>query len=216
MGGVRARSKHQSRRSHGVIKTLWDLVRSAAGADREDASAARPSRGTPRTKPSIAAPRTQTAPRGAGRASMQDRYDAMSREMLAKHGVQVRKWRTAMTGVAWEAMDRSGVRRKWIEAPRPKGPMSAAVFLHEIGHHAIGLGAYRPRCLEEYHAWAFAIAEMEQRGLNVTEGVRRRMHASLHYAIAKAGRRGLKRIPPELEPFAAPPAKRRRTAASRT
>lgn len=86
--------------------------------------------------------------------------------------------------------------------------MSAAVFLHEIGHHAIGLGAYKPRCLEEYHAWAFAIAEMERRGLNVTDGVRRRMHASLHYAVAKANRRGLKEIPQELEAFTTPPQKR--------
>lgn len=136
---------------------------------------------------------------------MQDRYDAMTREMLARYGVKVRKWRSGMTGVAWTVVGNDGSVRRFIEAPRPKGPMSAAVFLHEIGHHAIGLGRYKPRCLEEYHAWAFAIAEMERMGLNVTDAVRRRMHASLHYAIAKAGRRGLKTLPEELRPFMSPP-----------
>lgn len=214
MGRVRERSGRQARRPHGVIKTLWDLVRSAAQVDPGDAPVSPSTRSSASTKSKRGTPRARpAAPPAAVNASMRDRYDAMTREMLATHGVHVRKWRTAMTGVAWEAKDRNGSMRRWIEAPQPRGPMSAAVFLHEIGHHAIGLGAYRPRCLEEYHAWAFAISEMEQRGLNVTDGVRRRMHASLHYAIAKAGRRGLKRIPPELEPFVAPPVKKRRKAA---
>jgi hypothetical protein len=79
--------------------------------------------------------------------------------------------------------------------------MSAAVFLHEIGHHAVGFNTYKPRCLEEYHAWVFALDQMERLGLNVTDSVRRRMHDSLHYAVQKARRRGIKQIPAELEPF---------------
>jgi hypothetical protein len=106
-----------------------------------------------------------------------------------------------MSGIAWEVRYRDGKVAKLIESPKPKGPMSAAVFLHEIGHHAIGFGTYRPRCLEEYHAWVFAVEHMEKLGLNVTEAVRRRMHNSLRYAVQKAHRRGLKRLPPELTPF---------------
>ena len=82
--------------------------------------------------------------------------------------------------------------------------MSCAVFLHEVGHHAIGLGAYRPRCLEEYHAWRWSLETMLELGFNVTEAVRRRRDESLHYAIAKASRRGLKRLPGELVPFLEP------------
>ncbi len=107
-----------------------------------------------------------------------------------------------MTGVAWQLQDRAGnVVSRLIEAPRPRGPMSAAVFLHEIGHHAIGFDTYSPRCLEEYHAWAWSLEQMERHGLNVTPAVRRRMHESLWYAIDKARRRGLKRLPVELEPY---------------
>src|SRR5207245_1025827 len=99
------------------------------------------------------------------------------------------------------------------EAPRPRGPMSAAVFLHEIGHHVIGFGTYKPRCLEEYYAWVYAVGQMKSLGLNVTESVRRRMHDSLRYAVQKANRRGLKSLPPELLPFTSPwPGKRRRRA----
>ena len=82
--------------------------------------------------------------------------------------------------------------------------MSCAVFLHEVGHHAIGLGAYRPRCLEEYHAWRWSLETMLELGFNVTDAVRRRRDESLHYAIAKASRRGLKRLPVELVPFLEP------------
>lgn len=137
--------------------------------------------------------------------SAQDRYDALVAHMLELHGVKVRKWRTSMSGVAWQLRYKDGSVKKLIEAPRPKGPMSAAVFLHEIGHHAIGFNTYKPRCLEEYHAWAWSLAAMEAHGVNVTDSVRLRMHRSLAYAVAKARRRGLARLPVELEPFATPP-----------
>jgi len=139
---------------------------------------------------------------------MQARYEHMTRDLLSIHGVRVRKWRTSMSGVAWEVLYRDGSVSKLIESPRPRGPMSAAVFCHEIGHHAIGFRTHRPRCLEEYHAWAWSLRTMAQYELNITQSVRDRMHDSLHYAIEKACRRGLKKIPPELEPFRAPRQKR--------
>ena len=132
---------------------------------------------------------------------MQARYDAMTRDMLAKYGVRVRRWRTAMSGIAWELRYHDGRTARLIESPRPKGPMSAAIFLHEIGHHAIGFNTYKPRCREEYYAWAFAMDQMEKLGLNITDNVRRRMHDSLRYAVAKAKRRGLREVPVELEPY---------------
>ena len=135
---------------------------------------------------------------------MQAKYDLAVRECLDEFGVRVRKWRTSMSGVAWEVRYEDGRAARLIEAPRPRGPMSAAVFLHEIGHHAIGFGVHRPRCLEEYHAWAWSLAEMERRGLNVTPAVRKRMNDSLRYAVDKAQRRGLKRLPAELVPFTRP------------
>ncbi len=132
---------------------------------------------------------------------MQDRYDAVTRQMLAQYNIKVRRWRTAMSGIAWELRYRDGTVKRLIEAPKPKGPMSVAIFLHEIGHHAIGFNTYRPRCREEYYAWAYALDQMEKLNLNITDGVRKRMHDSLHYAVQKARRRGLKSIPAELEPF---------------
>jgi hypothetical protein len=132
---------------------------------------------------------------------MAHRYEAMTRAMLARYAVRVRKWRSSMSGVAWQVTYADGSVARLIEAPRPRGPMSAAIFLHEIGHHAIGFGTYKPRCLEEFHAWKFALETMEAEGLNVTDRVRARMHDSLRYAVAKARRRGLKRIPPELAEY---------------
>lgn len=145
---------------------------------------------------------------------MQDRYDAMTREMLERYGVRVRRWRTDMTGLAWEVSYANGETRRLIEAPRPRGPVSAAIFLHEIGHHAIGFHRYKPRCLEEYYAWAFSLAQMEMLGLNVTDRVRHRVHDSLHYAVMKARRRGLRSLPVELLPYAEPRCKTSRAAAT--
>lgn len=141
--------------------------------------------------------------RGEADAGVQATYDALVREMLVKYGVKVRKWRTNSSGVAWTITYKDGRVVRLLESPEPKGPMSMAIFLHEIGHHAIGLGTYKPRCLEEYHAWAFAIRTMEERGLNITDRVRDRMFKSLRYAVRKARRRGLKELPVELLPYAA-------------
>ncbi len=140
---------------------------------------------------------------------MAQRYDEMTRSMLGEYGIRVRKWRSSMSGVAWQVTYQDGTVARLIESPRPRGPMSAAVFLHEVGHHAIGFRTYSPRCLEEYHAWAFALSQMERWDLNITDAVRRRMHASLTYALHKAQRRGLSKVPVELEPFRSPPAPRR-------
>ena len=144
---------------------------------------------------------------------MEERYERVAREMLARYDIKVRKWRTSMSGMAWELRYRDGSRKRLLESPRPKGPMSMAIFLHEVGHHAIGFNRYKPRCLEEYHAWAWSLAAMEAEGLNVTDAVRARMHESLWYAVSKARRRGLKDLPAELEAFTErPPSRRARRA----
>ncbi len=167
----------------------------------------------PRRVTTGAAVKPAKASRAVESDSAQARYDQVVEMMLAKYNVRVRKWRKSMSGVAWYVTYRDGSISRLIESPKPKGPMSIAIFLHEIGHHAIGFNTYKPRCLEEYHAWAFSIRTMEELGLNVTDAVRDRMYRSLHYAIGKASRRGIKKLPAELEPFLkAPPPRRRRAA----
>jgi len=82
--------------------------------------------------------------------------------------------------------------------------MSWAIILHEVGHHALGIGRFSPRCLEEYHAWRWALMAMEDLGITIGDRVHERMRASLHYALAKARRRGLVTIPEELRAFESP------------
>ena len=212
--------------------TLWDLITQGVQALRP--SPAAPSKpAQPRVAQARAAPRKSAAPQvqrrsrvralvpapkledpAAQQTSMQARYDAITRAMLDKYGIRVRKWRSGMSGIAWYVTYRDGSKQRLIEAPRPKGPMSVAVFLHEIGHHAIGFDVYKPRCLEEYHAWAWAIAAMQANNLNITDAVRHRMHMSLWYAVAKAKRRGIRQVPDELTPFLEKPPRRRRARTS--
>lgn len=200
----------------GVMRTLWDLLKPGEAPDRHADAQLRPSRDTgdvaspkrARVSQSRGGDASAAAPEADAHReaplSMQAKYDAMVQSKTREYGVRVRKWRTAMSGIAWQVEYRDGTVSRLIEAPRPKGPMSAAVFLHEIGHHAIGFNVYKPRCLEEYHAWMFALREMESHGLNVTESVRKRMHNSLRYAVEKASRRGLRTLPVELVPYLRP------------
>jgi len=133
--------------------------------------------------------------------SMQQRYDALVIEMKKTHNLRIRKWRSSTSGCAWQVTYENGQVARLIESPYPRGPMSCAIFLHEVGHHVIGLRTYRPRCLEEFKAWEWSLAEMRRQGLNVTPAVERRMANALHYAVSKARRRGLKRLPVELVPY---------------
>lgn len=195
-------------------RTLWDLLPKSRVRVQPAPSrivAPPPIRKSPPRKPKPE-PKPTRLPAASKPGGMRDRYETVTRDMLHAYGVRVRKWRTSMSGVAWQVTYADGTVSRLIESPRPRGPMSAAVFLHEIGHHAIGFGTYRPRCLEEYHAWRFSLEKMRELGLNVTPAVERRMHESLHYAVDKAVRRGLKRLPAELVPFTQPPPTRPRRA----
>jgi len=177
-------------------KSLWDLL---PASFRPDPPAPAPVPKPPPSRPRQIATQVGAARRPRrSRTSAQDRYDAVVSEMLDRYEVRVRKWRKSMSGVAWELTYHDGRVKRLIESPKPKSPMSLAIFLHEIGHHAIGFKVYKPRCLEEYHAWAFAVRTMEERGLEVTERVHTRMRKSLKYAGEKAVRRGIKHLPDEI------------------
>lgn len=142
--------------------------------------------------------------RSASAEPRANRYETACRQVAALHGVRVRRWRSNTSGIAWQVLYRDGTVARLIEAPRPRGSVSAAVFLHEVGHHAIGFDTYSPRCLEEYEAWMFALRTMREQGLNITEGLRRRVHRSLRYAVGKSRRRGIRSLPAKLEPFDQP------------
>lgn len=182
-------------------RTLWDLLKPVG-------EFLRPARPVP--APSRQRSRRSPLPEN----SIQHTYDRITRQMLAEHGIRVRRWRTSMSGIAWQLRYADGSVSRLIESPRPRGPMSAAIFLHEVGHHVIGFDRYKPRCLEECHAWMWSLGAMNRLGLNVTDAVKRRVHESLWYAVDKAARRGLRTIPPELHPYTTPPARRRRRLAS--
>jgi len=157
---------------------LWDLLRRGLSGRQVVA------------KPAIARARRQTP--------QQDRYDALIDEMKRVWNVRIHKWRGSTSGCAWELRDRSGDVTRMIESPYPRGPISCAIFLHEVGHHAIGFAHQRLRCMEEHLAWEWSIREMRQRGFNVTDRVLRRREQAMRYAMSKALRRGLKRVPEEL------------------
>jgi len=204
---------------------LWDSLKSAVASVatflRPPVPAAPPARAVPPAQPAPAHPapraklpqrgpaaavarcaQAKKKPRGSGSTA---RYDEVVRLMLAQHNIRVRKWRKSMSGIAWKVRYQDGTIVNLIESPRPKTSLSMAIFLHEIGHHAIGFDVYKPRCLEEFHAWRWSLQAMEAHSLPISDRVRYRVAASLHYAVGKAKRRGIKAVPAELTPYIAKP-----------
>ena len=130
-------------------------------------------------------------------------YRAIEKQIKRKHGVRVKRWRANMTGCAWQVRYADGRVVRWIESPRPKSPISLAIFLHEVGHHAIGFESYKRRCEEEFYAWSWAIAQMRRLGVEPDRRVQHRFELSMSYAVGKALRRGIRDLPEELERFRA-------------
>jgi hypothetical protein len=132
-------------------------------------------------------------------------YRSIVADVRQRHDVRIKRWRRNMTGCAWRVDYHDGRAINWVEAPYPKSPISLAIFLHEVGHHAIGFATYRLRCEEEYHAWNWALAEMRRIGVAPDAKVRRRAELSMRYAVDKAMRRGLKQLPVALQRYAPEP-----------
>jgi hypothetical protein len=128
-------------------------------------------------------------------------YSGIIKSMKQQHGIRVRRWRSSMTGRCWRSRYRDGREINWLESPYPRTPISLAVFLHEVGHHAIGFDRYRKRCEEEYHAWQWALDTMQQHGVSPDDRVNRRFERSMQYAVSKAVRRGIRRVPEPLVRF---------------
>ena len=128
-------------------------------------------------------------------------YDSIVDEMKRRYDIRVKRWRTAMSGCAWRVYHHDGTVVNWIECPYPKTPISLSIFLHEVGHHAIGFRTYKRRCEEEYHVWLWAIEQMIKLGIQPDDKVKKRFELSMHYAVRKALRRGIKSLPESLAPF---------------
>ncbi len=108
-------------------------------------------------------------------------YARLVRELKLNYKFALRPWRKSMTGMAWELKYADGRIQRLIAAPRPRGPVSAAIFLHEVGHHAIGFHRYASRALEEFYTWQWAFREMETRQIPVTTAVLKHYDASMHH-----------------------------------
>ena len=130
-------------------------------------------------------------------------YSAIVARTKSRYDIRVRRWRRGMTGCAWRVYYHDGRVINWVEAPRPRTPISLSIFLHEVGHHVIGFERYRKRCEEEYHVWQWALAEMRRVGVAPDAKVARRFELSMRYAVDKAVRRGVKALPAALHAFMA-------------
>ncbi len=127
-------------------------------------------------------------------------YRAMVDELKTRYKISVKKWRSHMSGVAYELTYRDGRIKRLIAAPRPRSPVSAAIFLHEVGHHAIGFRRYSPRCQEEYYVWQWVFREMAAREIPANARVLRHYRRSMYHYVRLA-RRLEQHVPHDLVHF---------------
>ncbi len=128
-------------------------------------------------------------------------YRRLIRDSKETYKISVRKWRRHMSGMAYELLYDDGSIKRLISAPRPRSPVSAAIFLHEVGHHAIGFRRYGCRCLEEYYVWQWTFREMTGRRIPITDRVLRHYHRSMHHYVRLARKNGLRELPAQLHAF---------------
>lgn len=144
------------------------------------------------------APASQSVEGFMSIASAMADFTSIVEEMKRRYDVRIRRWRSSMSGKAWRVYYHDGRAVNWIESPRPRTPISLAIFLHEVGHHVIGFQKYRRRCEEEFHVWTWALNEMRRHRVEPDPKVHRRVELSMRYAVRKAVRRGIKQLPTSL------------------
>lgn len=127
-------------------------------------------------------------------------YAELVRELKTRYKISIRQWRDHMAGHAYELTYQDGTIKRLIAAPRPRSPVSAAIFLHEVGHHAIGFRRYASRCLEEHYVWQWTFREMEARGIPITHQVMRHFRRSMYHYVKRSQQRR-EHVPAELGHF---------------
>ncbi len=155
--------------------------------------------------PVAGALRTRAARRSLVRRPMPRNHRAFYDELVAtmkdRYQISIRKWRSSMRGVAYELHYSNGQVKRMISSPKPRSPVSACIFMHEVGHHAIGFRKFRPRCLEEYHVWQWAFTEMRRWNIAVDHRVERHYRRSMYHYVHLAKKRGIKSLPEVLQQF---------------
>jgi hypothetical protein len=195
--------------NHGTF--AHDVARTASGRDSKAPArrsrkgpVSRQTRGLRETvSPETTSTRIRDHAQGAGRigASLETSvYAQLVWELREKYKISIRRWRSDMAGVAYELTYQDGRIKRLIAAPRPRSPVSAAIFLHEVGHHAIGFRRYEQRCLEEHYVWQWTFREMAGRGIPITQRVLRHYQRSMYHYVRRAHRRG-EHVPMELSHF---------------
>ena len=78
-----------------IALTLWDLL----------------------AKPDTPAQRTSIKQSNSKPRPIQAKYDALVEQMKETYGFRIRKWRSSMSGCAWELKDKRGNITRMFESP---------------------------------------------------------------------------------------------------
>lgn len=112
-------------------------------------------------------------------------FEAAAQQLLKESGCTVRRYRErTLTGVAYTSDDDWG-----IEVPRPTTARRFATFAHEVGHQMLHRHNSKPRWLEEWEAWDYALKQFARFDLPGVEDALKDAAKCLRYAARKAERR---------------------------
>lgn len=112
-------------------------------------------------------------------------YELAFAQLLKESGCTVRRYReNTLTGVAFTNDDDWG-----IEVPRPTTARRFGTCAHEIGHQMLHRHNSKPRWLEEWEAWDYALKQFVRFDLPGAEAAMKDAAKCLRYAAKKANRR---------------------------
>lgn len=112
-------------------------------------------------------------------------FDHAFQQLLKESGCTVRRYREhGLTGIAYVSDDDWG-----IECPRPTTARRFATCAHEIGHQLLHRESSKPRWLEEWEAWDYALKQFARFDLPGVEDAIKDAAECLRYAAKKAERR---------------------------
>ncbi len=107
------------------------------------------------------------------------------------------------TCTCWSRPHAHPKERKICKMPLPTGRKSLFSFLHEVGHIVHPRGGIKKelRAVEEYYATCYAKEEIRKHGISVSKQQSRDYDRYIRRCLARALRRGLKKVPKEIARF---------------
>lgn len=127
-------------------------------------------------------------------------YQTIGQQYLEEHSIEYCPREVCK---CWSRPHAHPKERKICKIPLPTGRKSLFDFLHEVGHIVHPRAGIKKelRAVEEYYATYYAKCEMRKLGVAVAKDQAKGYDRYITMSLARALRRGLKKVPSEIRQY---------------